>query len=422
MPFSDMYSRRTATLIVVAGSALLAACGQQKPSAAPAPQSMAVEVGVVQVQPRQVTLTTELPGRISSYLVAEVRPQVSGIIQKRQFEEGGDVKAGQSLYQVDPATYQAAHSSAVATLAKAEANLVSARLRAGRYKELVEIKAVSQQNFDDAVAAQKQGEADVMASKAAVETARINLAYTRVVSPIDGRIGRSTVTQGALVTANQPTALATVQQLDPVYVDVTQSSTQLLRLKRELENGHLKVSPQGNARVKLNLEDGTAYPQEGELKFSDVTVDQTTGAVTLRAVFPNPQKLLLPGMFVRAVLEEGVDDNAITVPQEGVTRDTKGHAVAMVVGAEGKVEPRILVTNRALGNTWLIESGLQAGDQVIVEGLQKIRPGMPVKAVPAKNAPQAQSSATQGAAVAGDGAANTQPAQNEKTTTPAQAK
>ncbi len=395
MSFADNHFMRVAALIAVAGGVVLTACeGQKPPAQAQAPQNAAVEVGVVEVKPRRVALTTELSGRTSPYLIAEVRPQVSGIIQKRQFEEGGDVKAGQSLYQIDPATYQAAYDSAKAALAKSEASLISTRLRAERYKELVAIKAVSQQDYDDAVAAQKQGEADVLANKAAVETARINLEYTKVVSPIGGRIGKSAVTPGALVTANQGTAMTTVQQLDPIYVDVTQSSTQLLRLKREFESGRLKVSAGGNARVGLLLEDGTLYPQMGELKFSDVTVDQSTGAITLRAVFPNPKKLLLPGMYVRAVLEEGVDENAVLVPQEGVSRDHKGDAVAMVVGADGKVESRTLLTNRAMGNMWLVDSGLRAGDKVIVEGLQKIRPGAPVKPVPAKIASEPLSQAT----------------------------
>ncbi|MCL2830003.1 MAG: efflux RND transporter periplasmic adaptor subunit [Betaproteobacteria bacterium] len=393
MSFSDNSLMRAAALIAVAGSTLLTACGGGKPPAQ-APQNAAVEVGVIELKSRRVALTSELPGRTSPYLIAEVRPQVNGIIQKRQFEEGGDVKAGQSLYQIDPSTYQAILNSAEAALAKSEASLISTRLRAERYKELVGIKAVSQQDFDDAVAAQKQGEADVQANKAAVETARINLEYTRVVSPISGRIGRSSVTPGALVTANQATPMSTVQQLDPIYVDVTQSSTQLLRLKREFEKGHLQSSSGSSARVGLLLEDGTLYPQMGELKFSDVTVDQGTGAITLRAVFPNPKRLLLPGMYVRAVLEEGVDEHAILVPQEGVSRDNKGNAVAMVVGADGKVEARSLVTNRAVGHMWLIDSGLKSGDQMIVEGLQKIRPGVPVKPAPAKIASEPLSQAT----------------------------
>jgi len=294
---------------LIAVSALLAAgmmvtgCG--KKTAGTPPPSGPPEVGVVTIQLQRVALTTELPGRTSPHLIAEVRPQVSGIIQKRLFTEGSDVTAGQVLYQIDPATYQAAYASAKAALARAEANLIPARLKEERFRDLVKVKAVSQQDYDDASAAIKQAEADVASAKAAVETARINLAYTRVTAPISGRIGRSTVTDGALVTANQPTALATIQQLSSMYVDVTQSSSELLILKRNLASGLLKNNGSAQARVKLLLEDGSAYPLPGTLKFSEVTVDQSTGSLTLRAVFPNPQQLLLPGMFVRAILEGG---------------------------------------------------------------------------------------------------------------------
>jgi membrane fusion protein (multidrug efflux system) len=310
---------------------------------------------------------------------------VSGIIKKRLFTEGSDVKAGQVLYQIDPATYQAAFASAKASEARVEASLVSVRLTEGRYRDLVKIKAVSQQDYDNASAALKQVEADLAFAKAAVETARINLAYTKVTAPISGRIGRSTVTDGALVTANQPTALATLQQLDSMYVDVTQSTAELLKLKQNLANGVMKKS--SSAQVKLLLEDGSAYPLTGILKFSEVTVDQSTGSVTLRAVFPNPKQTLLPGMFVRAILEEGVDAQAILVPQRGVTRTPKGDAMVMVVGAEDKVEPRPIKVIRTVGDKWLVSEGLKAGDRVILEGLQKARPGTQVKAVPFGSAP-----------------------------------
>jgi len=347
------------------------------------------DVGIVEIQAQAVTLTTELSGRTSAFQVSEVRPQVGGIIQKRLFVEGADVKAGQALYQIDPATYQATYDSARASLAKAEASLISTRNKASRYEELVAIKAVSQQDNDDSQAALKQAQADVASAKAAVETARINLDYTRVAAPISGRIGRSSVTPGALVTAGQSAALATVQQLDTIYVDVTQSSAELLRLKRDLASGQLKAAGANQASVKLMLEDGSVYPEAGKLQFSDVTVDQSTGSITLRAVFPNPKGDLLPGMYVRAVLEEGGEDRAILVPQQGVTRDTKGNPTALVVGAENKVELRVLKTRRTVGDKWLVSEGLKAGDKLIVDGLLKFGPGMPVNPVPALSADKA---------------------------------
>lgn len=372
-----------AGVAMLAVGVVLALQGQPKAEEAQQGAPPAPEVGVVTITPQRVALDTELPGRTSSYLIAEVRPQVGGIIKKRLFVEGSDVKAGEALYQIDPATYQANLDSAKATLAKSEANLFAAKLKADRYKDLVAINAVSQQNYDDAYAALKQAEADVAAGKAAVETARINLDYTRVTSPISGRIGRSSVTPGALVTANQAASLSTVQQLNPIYVDVTQSSTELLKLKRDLASGQLRSAGKNKARVKLILEDGTGYAQEGTLQFSDVTVDQGTGAITLRAVFPNPKQELLPGMYVRAVLETGVDDKAILVPQQGITRNNKGEATALVLGPDGMVEMRTLEIARALGDKWLVTAGLKAGDQVIVDGLQKVRPGAPARAVPA---------------------------------------
>ncbi|MDD2733756.1 MAG: efflux RND transporter periplasmic adaptor subunit [Desulfuromonadaceae bacterium] len=374
-----------ASIGILSVTLLLAGCGKKQAPAGP-PQGPP-EVGVVTVQPQRVTLTTELSGRTSPQHIAEVRPQVGGIIQKRLFTEGSDVKAGQALYQIDPATYQAAFASARASEARAEANLIPARLKEERYKDLVKIKAVSQQDYDDAYALLKQTEADVALTKAALETARINLTYTRITAPISGRIGRSTITDGALVTAGQPTALATIQQLDSMYVDVTQSSSDMIRLKQNLANGVLKKSD--STLVKLLMEDGSPYPLTGTLKFSEVTVDQSTGSVTLRAVFPNPRQALLPGMFVRAVLVEGVNENAILIPQRGVTRNPKGDAMVMTVGAEEKVEPRPIKVVRTVGDSWLVSDGLKTGDRVILEGLQKARPGTPVTAVPFGSAPAA---------------------------------
>ncbi|ABQ27654.1 efflux RND transporter periplasmic adaptor subunit [Geotalea uraniireducens] len=379
-----MQNKCRTKLIIVAGllvaGVMVTGCGKKTNAGGP-PPSGPPEVGVVVVQPESVSLTTELPGRTSPQLIAEVRPQVGGIIQKRLFTEGSDVKAGQVLYQIDPATYQAAFASAKAAEARAEANLVPARLKEGRFHDLVKIKAVSQQDYDDASASLKLAEADLASSRAAVETARINLAYTKVTAPISGRIGRSTVTNGALVTASQPAALATIQQLDSMYVDVTQSSADLLKLKQNLASGLLKSGGASQARVKLLLEDGSAYPLPGTLKFSEVTVDQSTGSVTLRAIFPNPKQTLLPGMFVRAILEEGVNENAILVPQRGVTRNPQGEAMVMAIGAGEKVEPRPIKVVRTVGDNWLVSDGLKAGDRVILEGLQKAKPGTPVKAV-----------------------------------------
>ncbi len=379
-------SRLIATVGILVVSLMVAGCGDKKKAGGP-PPSGPPEVGIVVIKPARVALTTELPGRTTPFMIAEVRPQVGGIIRKRLFSEGSDVKAGQVLYQIDPASYQAAFASAKAAEARAEANLIPARLKEQRFRDLVKIKAVSQQDFDDAGATLKLAEADLASAKAAVETARINLAYTKVTAPISGRIGRSTVTDGALVTASQSAALATIQQLGSIYVDVTQSTGDLLKLRQSLSNGVLKKS--NSAQVKLLLEDGSPYPLPGSLKFSEVTVDQSTGSVTLRAIFPNPKQTLLPGMFVRALLEEGVSEHAILVPQRGVTRNPKGDAVVMVVGAEEKAEPRPIKVVRTVGDSWLVSEGLKTGDRVILEGLQKARPGTPVKAVPFGSAPAA---------------------------------
>ncbi len=377
-------SVRTATGFLAMWLALglaLSACDKPKAEASQEAAPPAPEVGVVTVQAQHVSLTTELPGRTAAYMISDVRPQVGGIVQKRLFQEGSDVQAGQVLYQIDPATYQAAYDSAKAALAKARANLTSIRSKAERYKELVAINAVSKQDYDDAAASLQAAEAEIAADQAALETARINLNYTKVTAPISGRIGKSVFTPGALVTAGQADALARVQQLDPVYVDVTQSTADVLRLRRDLASGRLQSAGANQAKVKLVMEDGTAYPQEGSLQFSDITVDQTTGSITLRAVFPNPNHDLLPGMYVRAILEEGVNDQAILVPQQGVGRDPKGNPVAMVVEADGTVGQRLLKTERTLGDQWLVSDGLKVGDRLIVDGLQYIRPGMPVKQV-----------------------------------------
>jgi len=364
-------------------AALLAGCGQSPQAAAGPPQAGEPEVTVVTVAPRPVTLTTVLAGRTSAFLVADVRPQVSGIVQKRLFTEGADVKEGELLYQIDPATYQAAYDNAKAALAKAEANALPVKLKSERFDTLVKAGAVSRQDNDDAQAAHRQADAEVTASKAALESARINLSYTRVTAPVAGRIGRSSVTPGALVTASQAAALSTIQQIDPIYVDVTQSSGDLLRLKRELASGRLTKTGADGARVKLLYEDGSPYPLEGILQFSDITVDQSTGVITLRAVFPNPSHDLLPGLFVRAVLEEGVDEQAILAPQQAVSRDSKGAPLVMVVGQDGIVAPRSIEVGRVVGDDWLVTSGLASGERVIVEGLQKVRPGAKVKTLEA---------------------------------------
>lgn len=348
------------------------------------------EVAVVTIAPRHLELTTTLPGRTSAFLLAEIRPQVNGIIQKRAFQEGSDVKAGQLLYQIDPAPFQVALDSAMASLGRARANLPSMRVRVARYKELLADNAVSRQDYDDAAAALDQVKADIAYWKTAVEAARINLAYTRVTAPISGTIGRSNVTDGALVAAYQPMALATIQQMDPIYVDVTQSSAEFLRLRRSMDAGQLSKDEETGGKVRLILEDGASYPHEGALQFSDVTVNPGTGSFILRIVVPNPDHLLLPGMFVRAVVHEGVAPQAILVPQQGVSRNPKGEPVVMIVDESGVVAQRFLTIDRAIGDQWLVASGLSAGDRVIVEGMQRIRPGATVRAVPFDTPPADQ--------------------------------
>ncbi len=366
--------------VVFVGTLLVTACGRSasddKPDAGKLP-----EVGIIVAQLKAQPIVTELPGRTTARMIAEIRPQVGGIIQKRAFIEGANVKAGDLLYQIDPAPYRAAFASARAGVEKSEASLASLKSRAERYAELVKIDAVSKQDDDDIRASVRQGEADLSLSRAALETARINLDYTRIVAPISGRVDTSTVTPGALVTANQAAVLTTVQQLDPIYVDVTQSSNELLRLKRDLASGSLKKASSNEARIKVVLEDGNIYNHEGVLQVSGVTVNPTSGAVTLRAVVPNPEKLLLPGMYVRARLEQAVDETAILVPQQSVSRNTRGEATVLVVNHENKVELRALSADKSVGNQWLVTSGLETGDKVIVDGMQKIKVGDEVKPI-----------------------------------------
>jgi membrane fusion protein (multidrug efflux system) len=384
MPRSTFAPRgaRAGRIALLAAGLLLSACHSKPAAPPPAPP----EVGVVTVKSEAVTETAELPGRTNPMLSSDVRPQVNGVIKARLFTEGTDVKAGQALYLIDPAPYQAALDQAKGQLANAQAAATTARLKAERYADLVTANAVSQQDNDDAKAAYEQAAATVIQQKAAVEAANVNLGYTRITAPISGRIGRSLATPGALAVSGQTTALATIQKLDPIYVDVTESSDELLALKRALAGGTLANAGPASARVKLKLAGGDIYPLDGELKFSEVTVDQTTGSVTLRAVFPNPHAVLLPGMFVRAVLNQGVYRQGILAPQQGVSHDPKGGATAIVVGPDGKAQSRTLKTAGAYGDRWLITDGLKPGDQLIVEGLLKVQPGMAVKAVPAKPA------------------------------------
>ena len=349
--------------VMFVGALAVAGCQKQAAVVMPPP-----EVATVTVTTQKVLLTTELPGRTAPYLIAEIRPQVSGLLLKRLFTEGSDVTAGQELYQIDPAPFQAALDSA-------EANLPSLRSRAARFKEALSDKSVSQQDFDDADGALKQAEAQAA-------TARINLGYTRITSPISGRIGKSAVTDGAIVTAYQATPLAVIQQLDPIYVDVPQSTAEVLKLERRLKNGTMNGDSASASQVELFLEDGTQYSLKGTLQFRDVSVDPTTASVILRMVFPNPNGVLLPGMFVRAKIEEGINEQAILIPQQAVSRDPKGNPLAMLVGADGKAARRDVVLDRALGDQWLVTSGLAPGDQLIVEGGQNAKPGMAVRVVP----------------------------------------
>lgn len=369
-------------LVVIGLSFVLAACGRHHAPAFPTP-----EVGVVVLKAQTVEIQTELPGRTSAIETADVRPQVNGVILSRPFTEGATVKRGQLLYQIDPAPYQAAYAQAQAQLANAQAADRTAKLKAERYDDLVKINAVSKQDADDARAAAGQADANVQEAQAAVQTARINLDYTKVSAPISGRVGRSNVTPGALVTASQTAALTTIQNLDQIYVDITQSATQLLTLRQALDAGRAR---KGGLQVRLKLEDGSDYPTPGVLQFTDVTVDPATGTVDLRAIMPNPQAILLPGMFVRAIVTEAVQPNAILAPQVGVTRDVRGLPIAYVVNAQGKAELRNLKTGPVVGDKWLVTEGLKPGDRLIVEGLQKVREGAPVHAVPAGSASAAE--------------------------------
>jgi membrane fusion protein, multidrug efflux system len=403
MPVTRLCKILSPTGLILAGL-LVSGCASK---VAPQPAGPA-EVATITLQSEKIVLTTELPGRTSAYLVAEIRPQVSGLLQKRLFEEGANIHEGDLLYQIDPVPYQAAYDQAKAALVTAqanvstaeanvvmvEANLPALRSRAERLKGLVAIHAVGQQDYDDASAALRQAEANlevtrtavqasrsaVEVSRTAVESARINLAYTPIKAPISGRIGRSNITVGAMVTAYQPVPLAVIQQLNPIYVAVTQASVDLLHLRRELESGNLK-NGSSRRKVELLLEDGMPYPLSGTLQFQDVTVDPTTGSVTVRIVFANPKQVLLPGMFVRAIVEEGADEQALLIPQQGVSRDPKGNPVGLVVNAAGKVEPRAIVLDRAIGDRWLVTKGLAPGDRLIVEGIEKVRPGDSVRAV-----------------------------------------
>jgi membrane fusion protein (multidrug efflux system) len=376
MPKKTELTRIGATAAVAA--LWLSACGKEQAGPPPPP-----EVSIITLAPRSISITEQLPGRTTAFRVAEVRPQVTGIVKQRTFVEGSEVKAGQPLYQIDPGSYRAALNSAQAALQRAEAQAVSARLLEERYAPLIAANAVSRQEYDDAIAARARAEADVAAARAQVDNARINVVYTQVLSPITGRIGRALVTEGALVTSEQQSPLATVQQLDPIYVDITQSSTEMLRLQRQLASGELVKTDDNQAEVGLTLEDGSVYSERGRLKVSEVSVDPSTGSVVLRAVFPNPRRELLPGMFVRAQLTQGTRSAALLVPQRGVAHNAKGEATVLLVDKEDKVAERVVTADRAINGEWLITAGLAAGDRVIVDGLQKAKPGSPVKPVPA---------------------------------------
>ncbi len=371
----------TAALVLANGLAIQGCTKPKTPPPAPLPV-----VSVVTIQAQPVNLESDLPGRTSPFQVSDVRPQVNGIIQARLFEEGANVRAGQLLYQIDPAPYRATYDQAVAQLANARATLVSAKLKAARYADMVKINAVSHQDADDARAIADEDAANVQQETAAVESARINLAYTRVTAPIGGRIGASSFTQGALVTNGQTSALTTIQKLDPIYVDVTQTAVQLLALRDDMAKASAGAGGSPAAAVHLQLGDGKDYPLPGRLKFTDVTVDQNTGSVTLRVIFPNPKAVLLPGMYVRAQVIEGVDPNGILAPQQAVNRDEKGRATAMVVDQQGRAQARILTVAGAVGNQWRVTDGLKPGDRLIVVGGENAKPGAPVKVV-AKSAP-----------------------------------
>ncbi len=382
---SIQLSTRIGTAVLMLST--VAGCGEkavnaQVPGGMPAP-----EVGIVTIAPQRVAITSELPGRLEASRIAQVRARVSGIVLKRVFREGSDIKAGDVLFRIDAAPFEAAYNNAQAVLAKAEANLAQANLKAQRYKPLVATNAISKQEYDDALSMQKQAAADVASAKAARETARLNLGYATVTAPISGRIGLAQVTEGALVGQGEATLLATIQQLDPIYVNLTQSSAELLRLQQAMASGQLKSADKGSAKVTLITEDGRPYPQTGKLLFSGLSVDESTGAIAMRAVVSNPDRFLLPGMYARARLEQAVDEQAITVPQQAVLRTPDGASV-MVVGADGKVAAQSIKTGPVQGDKWIVNQGLKAGDRVIVEGLQKAKPGATVKPVPWKGSVQ----------------------------------
>jgi membrane fusion protein (multidrug efflux system) len=386
-PTTPSFSKLRAGLAILAATVALtlAGCGKDQ---AGGPQRPPAEVGFITVQPQPLVLQSELAGRTTPYLVSDVRPQVSGIVKFRRFEEGSRVKAGQVLYEIDPAPYEASAAEAKAALANSKASVEATRLKAQRYGELLAIEGVSQQEADDAQMAYQQALASVAQTQAALASAQINLDYTKVRAPISGRIGKSSVTPGALVTANQETSLATIRTLDPIYVDMTQSSAELLKLRRLIGESGMKS---GQAKVRLRLEDGSQYNQPGSMKFSEVAVDESTGSVTLRAEFPNPDGVLLPGMYVRAVLDQAVSTTAILAPQQGVTRDAKGNATALVLTGDNKVEQRTLVTERAIGDRWLVSNGLSEGDRLIVEGTSKVRVGDSVNPVDVSSGTKAAS-------------------------------
>ena len=376
-----LLATRTAMIVAgVAATMLLAGCNEQKNAQSGMP-AVKIEVSAMALHPQSVAITAELPGRTSAYLVAEVRPQVGGIIRNRNFKEGSEVKEADVLYEIDPSSYQASYDSAAAALQKAEGAVPSAQSKVDRYKSLTAQDAVSKQNLDDAVSTLAQANADVASAKAALETARINLDYTKMRAPIAGRVDASAVTVGALVTADQTTALTTIRQLDPINVDVTQSSTNLLEFRRAVAEGRLKTSGD-NVSVHLTLEDGSQYKETGKLEFSEASVAETVGTITVRAVFPNPDRILLPGMYVRATIQEGIAENSYLVPQRAVTRNTKGEPIAMFVTADGKVQQRVLKVQRSIGNSWLVNEGIADGDRVIVEGVQRVRDGQEVTVSP----------------------------------------
>jgi membrane fusion protein, multidrug efflux system len=379
MPANNRHHARKRVLAAscLAGLSLLAGCDKKEAASAPPPP----QVGVITIQTQPVLRTTDLPGRTSAVVTSEIRPQVSGVILKRLFVEGSDVKAGQQLYQIDPAPYQATYDSAVATLKHDQAQLTTDQAQAARFKPLAAAQAVSQQDYDNAVAAVQEDEANIASAKATIESAQINLQYTRMYSPISGTIGASSVTPGALVTADQTTVLATVTQLDPIYVDLNESSTTWLRLKQEADSGQLQTSADGSAKVTLMLEDGSAYSLPGKLQFSEVNVDQSTGTVLVRAIFPNPQHLLLPGMYVHAELEEGVNKNGILVPQQAVSHNTHGDPTVLLIDSKNVVSEKIIQTSGNIGNDWIVTSGLAPGDRVVVDGLQNAVAGTAVSPV-----------------------------------------